>query len=129
MLAEFYSEAKIVLTMRPVESWWQSYSKTIMKVLLDVPNDAPAHVREIREMSATLIGEMCFRAPLHDKRAGFVAYQHYIDSVIASLSSDRLLCFDVRDGWEPLCKFLGKPVPDNEFPRTNSAVEFWDKFG
>ncbi len=128
-LAEFYSEAKIVLTMRPVESWWQSYSKTIMKVLLDVPNDAPAHVREIREMSATLIGEKCFRAPLHDKQAGFVAYQHYIDSVIASFSSDRLLCFDVRDGWEPLCKFLGKPVPDNEFPRTNSAVEFWDNFG
>ena len=128
-LAEHYPEAKIVLTMRPVESWWNSYSSTIMKVVSEVPEGAPAHVQEIRELSATLIGEKSFGAPLDDKQAGCAAYQDYVDSVIASFSADRLLCFEVRDGWEPLCEFLGKPVPDNAFPRTNSAEEFWDNFG
>jgi hypothetical protein len=28
---------------------------------------------------------------------------------------------DVKEGWEPLCKFLGKPIPDEGFPRTNDA--------
>lgn len=36
---------------------------------------------------------------------------------------ERLLEWSVEDGWEPLCKFLGKPVPENEpFPHANSAA-------
>ena len=38
--------------------------------------------------------------------------------------SDRLLEWSVEDGWEPLCKFLSKPVPDVPFPRTNDAAGF-----
>src|ERR1700712_1945979 len=35
---------------------------------------------------------------------------------------DRLLEWTIEDGWEPLCKFLGKPVPDEPFPHANSAA-------
>lgn len=126
-LAHTYPDAKVVLTMRSVESWWESYSNTIMKVLQNVPKEAPPHVREVREMAASLWTEKTFGAPLDDKAAGFAAYEKYVDSVIASISSDRLLCFDVREGWEPLCKFLGKPVPDGDFPRTNNSSEFWER--
>ena len=38
---------------------------------------------------------------------------------------DRLLEWDISDGWEPLCKFLGKPVPDIPFPHANAAVGGW----
>jgi hypothetical protein len=34
------------------------------------------------------------------------------------------LDFDIRDGWEPLCNFLGKPVPDVEFPKVNDSEAF-----
>ena len=78
-------------------------------------------------MAAKLWSEKTFEAALDDKTAGFAAYKKYVDGVIASISSDRLLCFNVGDGWEPLCNFLGKPIPDDEFPRTNSAVEFWER--
>ena len=38
--------------------------------------------------------------------------------VRAHVPEDKLLVFDVRDGWEPLCKFLGVPVPEGQdFPR------------
>ena len=32
-----------------------------------------------------------------------------------------------KDDWEPLCKFLDVPVPDEAFPRTNDREEFWDR--
>ena len=34
---------------------------------------------------------------------------------------DRLLEWRVGDGWEPLCKFLGKEIPDEPFPHVNAA--------
>ncbi|KAK8131493.1 hypothetical protein PG984_007931 [Apiospora sp. TS-2023a] len=35
-----------------------------------------------------------------------------------------LLEWSVEDGWEPLCRFLGRPVPDEPFPNGNSSEEF-----
>lgn len=35
---------------------------------------------------------------------------------------ERLLEWCVEDGWEPLCEFLGKPVPDEPFPHVNAAA-------
>ena len=127
-LAEFYPDAKVVLTVRTSESWWESYSSTIMKFLQNVPDDVLPHIGEICEMSKVLIGEKTFQAALDDEAAGLAAFHNHIENVSDSISSDRFLCFDVKDGWEPLCEFLDKPVPDVEFPRRNSSVEFWENF-
>ncbi len=43
-------------------------------------------------------------------------YEDYMNSVIDYVPEDRLLVFDVREGWEPLCDFLQMPVPKTEFP-------------
>lgn len=37
---------------------------------------------------------------------------------------DRLLEYEVKQGWEPLCKFLDKPIPDEPFPRVNDSKNF-----
>jgi hypothetical protein len=42
--------------------------------------------------------------------------------VKATIPPDRLLVFEVKDGWEPLCKFLGAPVPDEPFPHENAGI-------
>lgn len=39
---------------------------------------------------------------------------------------EKLLVFEVKQGWEPLCKFLGKPVPDQPFPHVNDTQGFKD---
>jgi hypothetical protein len=44
--------------------------------------------------------------------------------VVATVPAAQLLVFDVQQGWEPLCAFLGAPVPDEPFPRANSTAEF-----
>lgn len=41
---------------------------------------------------------------------------------------DRLLEMEISDGWEPLCKFLGKPIPDEPFPRSNDAAATEQRF-
>ena len=43
--------------------------------------------------------------------------------------AERLLVFNVAEGWEPLCRFLEKPVPATPFPRSHSRDEFWAHFG
>ena len=43
-----------------------------------------------------------------------------------AIPPERLLVFDVKNGWEPLCRFLAKPVPAMPFPRTNDREGFWD---
>jgi hypothetical protein len=48
----------------------------------------------------------------------------HIADVQAEIAPDRLLTFDLRDGWRPLCEFLKVEVPAIPFPRTNSSKEF-----
>lgn len=46
-----------------------------------------------------------------------------------TLSASRLLVFDVAQGWEPLCRFPGVPVPVAAFPHHNLRADFWDALG
>jgi len=47
----------------------------------------------------------------------------HTEEVRASLPPSRLLVFDVRDGWAPLCSFLGVAQPSTPFPRSNSGEQ------
>ena len=57
------------------------------------------------------------------------AYERHNAEVRASAPADRFLDFDVAQGWEPLCAFLGVPVPDEPFPNVNDREQFWQTFG
>ena len=127
-LAGHYPDAKIIVTLRPAESWWESYSNTIMKFMQIVPDDAPPHIHQIVGMVKTLVGEKTFGTVYDDKQAALKAFNDHIEQVTQSIEADRLLCFSVKDGWEPLCNFLDKPIPSGAFPRSNSAEEFWENF-
>ena len=50
------------------------------------------------------------------------AYVKHIEMVKRVTPKDRLLVFGLGEGWEPLCKFLDKEVPDMPFPRVNEMV-------
>ncbi len=51
-------------------------------------------------------------------------FVEHIEEVKRTVPSDRLLVFDPAMGWEPLCVFLGLPVPDVPFPHVNTTNEF-----
>lgn len=64
-----------------------------------------------------------------DRENALRAYRRNNEKVRDTIPADRLLVFTPSDGWEPLCRFLGSPVPDVDFPRSNARDEFWTLFG
>lgn len=57
------------------------------------------------------------------------AFEQWNEHVRETVPADRLLVFDVKQGWEPLCHFLGFPVPDEPFPRVNERKELRSLMG
>lgn len=117
-IAAYYPDAKVVLTTRSPDAWYESVSGTIF---------APS-ARE--SWNAGLVGPLMEatifdRLPTEpdDRPAITDWYAARNAEVVASLSPDRLLVFDPADGWEPLCAFLGRPRPSLPFPRTNQRTE------
>lgn len=43
---------------------------------------------------------------------------------LQSVPPEKLLVFEPKQGWEPLCKFLNRPVPDQPFPHVNDTASF-----
>ncbi len=51
-------------------------------------------------------------------------FEQWNADVIRHCPPEKLLVFEVSEGWEPLCRFLGKPIPDVPFPRINDGESF-----
>jgi hypothetical protein len=118
-----YPSAKFVLTVRSPESWAESFSETIYK--LQAGGDrAPAAMKPWFDMANGVVLKSGF--PFGLDVAGLAkAFVAHTDAVKAAIPADQLLIYEVKDGWDPLCGFLGKPVPAEPFPRTNSREDFW----
>jgi hypothetical protein len=120
-----YPTAKFVLTQRSPESWAQSFSDTIYKLLAGKA-DAPAEMRGWLEMALGVIDKTGLPGGLD--MAGLTrAFCAHNDAVKSVIPAHRLLVYQVKDGWGPLCAFLGVPAPSDPFPRTNDRGEFWDR--
>ena len=65
-----------------------------------------------------------FGKNLNDKAAVIKRYNEHNEEVLRVVPKERLLLFNVKDGWEPLCKFLDKQVPSTPFPKSNTREEF-----
>jgi len=120
-----YPSAKVVLTVRTPESWADSFSQTIYKLVAGSA-DAPEDMHAWLAMAGGVVSKTGFPGGL-DVSALRNAFNAHTDAVKASIPADQLLIYQVKDGWEPLCAFLGKPVPAEPFPRTNDRGEFWDR--
>jgi hypothetical protein len=64
-----------------------------------------------------------FDGRMHDRDYLIERYDRHVREVQESIAPDSLLTFNVKAGWQPLCDFLGVPVPDGPFPRVNDAGE------
>ena len=112
-----FPDAKFVLGHRSPESWAESFSHTIYLSLADIEK-APEEQREWLRMVAKILEQTGIPPGLDaEGLAG---------AVKAAIPPERLLVFEARDGWEPLCAFLGVPAPDGPYPRTNDRAEFWE---
>jgi Sulfotransferase domain len=124
-LVERYSSAKVVLTLRDAESWYKSVSETIYRrVKTPLPPNAPDARRLHRAMVTKIVFEDTFGGRFEDERHAINVFERHNESVRATVEPSRLLVFNVKEGWEPLCRFLGVAVPDDPFPRLNDTNTF-----
>ena len=76
------------------------------------------------KLADQLVWERTFGGRFTDRDHAIAVYQAHNAEVRASVPADRLLVFNVAEGWEPLCEFLGVAVPQTPFPRLNSSGDF-----
>lgn len=138
-LVAAYPEAKVVLIERDVDKWLESFRKT---VIAGTNSPAIPFVSRIdRECTGAmgrisdLITEHHFHVvakrefwimnnPAHFeewRQKAKAAYLAHNEEVKRVTPPERLLLFQLDEGWGPLCEFLGKPVPDVPFPRINDT--------
>jgi hypothetical protein len=111
----------LLSTRRDADAWWKSASETILRGLRDgppVPEMADWH-----RMVMTML-ERRFTPDWDVEAAAKAAYLRHNDEVRAGVAPGRLVEWQPGDGWEPLCAALGLPVPDDEFPHSNTTEQF-----
>jgi Sulfotransferase domain len=123
-LAEAFPDAKVLLSTRDADAWYQSFSNTILNLVANIDRIENPHIRATIEMGGSLVGAGVFDGRADDPEHAKMVFRAHEEKVRMTIPAERLLVFDVREGWEPLCAFLGVPVPDTPFPRLNDAEQF-----
>lgn len=124
-LLRAYPGTKFVLTIRDPQKWADSFAATIYRLLAE-KEQAPPDKKAWLEMAERAIARTGFPPGLSQDQLAR-AYVAHNDAVKSTIPAQQLLVFEVRNGWEPLCEFLGVDAPDEPFPRTNHRAEFWDR--
>jgi hypothetical protein len=136
-LAAAYPEARVLLSVRDPERWYDSMRSTIHAVfqrLLSVPGDAlpeggrpeggRPELARYREMIDAVVWRGTFGGRFEDRAHAIDVFRRHADEVRRALPAERLLVYELGQGWEPLCAFLEVPVPDEPFPHLNDAASF-----
>ncbi|MBI1416604.1 MAG: sulfotransferase family protein [Limimaricola sp.] len=125
VLARHYPQAKVILTVRDPDDWFESLRQTVIRsITLGRLQDPNPHTRAVAEMIYQTVYVGLFQGRMEERAYMLDAFSRWRREVEADLSPDRLLIYDVREGWGPLCAFLGREAPKEAFPRTNSIEEF-----
>jgi hypothetical protein len=117
-LADHYPDAKVLLSVRDPAKWYESFRETIY-MPLTAPDDG-----DWAGMVRAVILERDLEGNPHDRDHVIDAFERHNAEVIATIPADRLLVYEVSEGWAPVCAFLDVPVPDDPFPHTNDRAAF-----
>jgi hypothetical protein len=117
-LADYYPDAKVLLSVRDPEEWFESTQATVFSdQMRGMQSGTP-----MEEFFAKVIARE-FGPHIHDRDFMLAQFERRKQEVIAAIPAPRLLVYDVREGWEPLCAWLGVPVPETSFPHANTRAE------
>jgi len=123
-LAEHFPQAKVVHSVRPPEKWFESVHNTIYPSMQSWRSRPEGARLDRGRMAYELIAEQTFYGRLEDREYALEVFNAHTAEVTRTIAPDRLLVFDVAEGWGPLCRHLDVPAPDTPFPRVNSTAEF-----
>ncbi|KAF2167196.1 hypothetical protein M409DRAFT_66227 [Zasmidium cellare ATCC 36951] len=127
-----YPNAKVVLIERDFDKWFPSFEQAVI-----AGTDSPAGFKVMQavekkyEKVIPVVWRGVMQGQFHAsnskefrENAKEVYGRHYAEiREVLKDQPERLLEFQLDQGWEPLCAFLGKPVPDVPFPKVNEGAE------
>ena len=128
-LMAMHPEAKVLLNVRDPEAWYESMLKTVYTVS-QAGLSAPAEsvLGRMGRMIDTLAWQPLFHGRFEDKPYALSVFERHNQEVQVYVPAERLLVWEVTEGWEPLCRFLGVQEPDTPFPRLNDVETFRKQF-
>jgi hypothetical protein len=132
-LMEWCPDAKIILTLRDSDRWYESTYNTIYSMRriisspifwLAAPPFRPSMSRAVR-MNDRLILEEIFGGRFEDRASAIAVFERHNEEVKRRVPAEKLLVYEVKEGWGPLCEFLGVEAPKNKpFPYLNDSDTF-----
>jgi hypothetical protein len=134
-LMEAFPEAPVILTVREPEHWYRSTFSTIygihrissgpppVRLALTLAGLFAPGVTGIVRLADEIVWKDTFRGRFGEESYAIETFRRHNDEVRRRVPPGRLLVFDVREGWEPLCDFLGLEAPDEPFPHLNDTRE------
>ncbi len=123
-LMEEYPDAKVLLSVRDAERWYASCRNTIYRANTDVPQWFKFIFKRydrMQRMASEMIWQGTFDGKFKNKAHAMAVFHKHNQEVIDTVPAEKLLVFEVKQGWEPLCEFLEVPVPDTPFPHLNDG--------
>ena len=134
-LVRAYPDAKVLLSVRDPESWYDSAWSTIargprsdatpaMSLFFKMAQLAAPSMRRVPSMVSKVITGGTFDGRFDDREYAIEVFVRHIDEVKERVPAERLLVYEVGEGWGPLCDFLGVEAPERPFPHLNDRGEF-----
>ena len=130
---EAYPNAKVILSIRDPESWYNSVKNTIwwghqlgksfpMNIFYCLSSADSQRWRMIDKLTKNKIGRKgLFDVVSAGEKAAMDFYEEWVEEVKKVVPKEKLLVFHVKEGWKPLCDFLDVPEPEVPFPRSNDT--------
>jgi Sulfotransferase domain len=134
-LMERHPDAKVILSVRDPERWYESVRNTIYELSVIVPRHpiyrigytlvrlfvlrGPGNI----DLADEIIWQGTFDGRFEDENHAIEVFERHNAEVQQRVPENRLLVYDVKSGWGPLCEFLGVEEPDEPFPRTNDTAQ------
>jgi len=136
-LMERHPDAKVLLSVRDSEGWYESTRSTIYELtklsgrslfsrvglaLLSLVKFGTFTIRPL-QIADEIVLQGTFDGEFEDERHAIEVFNRHNEEVRRRVPKERLLVYEVKEGWGPLCEFLGVEEPDKPFPRLNDAAE------
>jgi hypothetical protein len=123
-LMKAYPEAKVLLSVRNPQRWYESTKNTIYATVNPSP-EMIAAVGPAPRLNNELIWKRTFGEDFADSQHAIEVFERHNEEVKRYVPADQLLVYKVKEGWEPLCDFLGVEAPKGKpFPHLNDTDSF-----
>lgn len=133
-LIQAYPEAKVILVIRDFDKWYRSVDESLLKGLWSpLANFFASYVQPIIGLASIAVTRKValgfFEANTVDeiRQNAKMVYERHHRQIKDMVPPENLLVYTMGSGWGPLCEFLGKPLPEQEFPWVNEAEELKGK--